>query len=75
MDVDHNMLGTVSGVIRWVNDGKFGMEFDELINSEQLNFSAQNSDGHFVKKIDNGHVWKGFKHEISTKRPSLRTRN
>ncbi|MEP3227439.1 MAG: PilZ domain-containing protein [Parasphingorhabdus sp.] len=64
-------FGKVSGTVRWIGENEFGMCFDEPIDIEQFNFESQNDRGHFVKKIDNGHVWTGFQTGISTKRPGF----
>ncbi len=66
--------GKVSGTVRWVRGGEFGMQFDQPIDIEQFDFGSQNARGHFVKKIDNGHVWHGFHTDTSNKRPGFRTK-
>lgn len=66
--------GRVSGTVRWVDGGEFGMRFDSPIDVDRFNFEANNDKGHFLKKIDNGHVWKGFQTDTSNKRPGFRTR-
>ncbi len=66
-------FGEVQATVRWANAREFGAQFDERIDVDQFNFGNQNKDGHFVQKIDNGHVWTGFQHEVSTKRPGLKS--
>lgn len=63
--------GRVTGTVRWVKDGEFGLQFDEPIDIDLFNFGSNNDQGHFVKKIDNGHVWSGFQTEVSSKRPGF----
>ncbi|QTD56516.1 PilZ domain-containing protein [Parasphingorhabdus cellanae] len=65
-------FGSVSGTVRWVSGREFGMQFDEPINIDQFNFGRDNDRGHFLKKIDNGHVWNGFQTADSHKRPGFR---
>lgn len=67
-------FGTVSGHVRWVDGQEFGMQFNRAIDVDLFNFSDENRVGHFIKEIENGHVWRGFDAEISCKRPGLRTR-
>tara|TARA_R110000772_G_scaffold29122_6_gene72983 strand:+ start:1858 stop:2271 length:414 start_codon:yes stop_codon:yes gene_type:complete len=67
-------FGKVRGTVRWVNDGEFGLQFDQPINIDQFNFGSDNIKGHFVKKIDNGHVWHGFQTAASIKRPGFHKR-
>ena len=65
--------GELRATVRWTSATEFGVQFAERINVDNFNFGQQNKDGHFVQEIDNGHVWKGFKHEVSTRRPGLRS--
>jgi len=67
-------FGIVPGTVRWVNGDEFGMQFDQAINVDLFNFGDDNSKGHFVKKIDNGHVWRGFDLTTSSKRPGFHSR-
>ncbi|MEO9469639.1 PilZ domain-containing protein [Parasphingorhabdus sp.] len=67
-------FGEVQATVRWANAREFGVKFAERIDVEQFNFGNLNQDGHFVQKIDNGHVWTGFDHKVSTKRPGLKSR-
>ncbi|MEO0441601.1 MAG: hypothetical protein AAF067_12100 [Pseudomonadota bacterium] len=67
-------FGELRATVRWTSDTEFGVQFAERINVDHFNFGAQNKDGHFVQQIDNGHVWTGFQHEVSTRRPGLRSR-
>lgn len=67
-------FGELRATVRWTSATEFGVQFSERINVDHFNFGAQNKGGHFVQKIDNGHVWTGFSHEVSTRRPGLRSR-
>ncbi len=71
VEVNKRGFGRVSGTVRWFSGREFGMQFDEPINIEQFNFETQNDQGHFVKKIDNGHVWNGFQTDTCNKRPGF----
>ena len=66
-------FGEVQATVRWSNDTEFGAEFVERIDVEQFNFEARNKAGHFMQKNENGHVWTGFHHEVSTRRPGLKS--
>ncbi|WP_109357179.1 PilZ domain-containing protein [Sphingorhabdus sp. EL138] len=67
-------FGSVSGTVRWVEGREFGMQFDQSIDVDLFNFGLGNEQGHFVKKIDNGHVWLGFQNAVSSKRPGFHKR-
>ena len=64
-------FGCVQGEVRWVDGQNFGLKFHEPIDIDRFNFSHQNGKGHFVRKIENGHVWKGFEVKSSTRRPGV----
>ncbi len=66
--------GKVSGTVRWVEGREFGMQFDQAIDIDLFNFKSDNDQGHFVKKIDNGHVWNGFQTTTSNRRPGFSTK-
>lgn len=63
--------GCVQGEVRWVNGEEFGVLFWEPVDVELFNFSDRNEQGHFVRQIENGHVWKGFRVKSSTRRPGI----
>ncbi|WP_422343531.1 PilZ domain-containing protein [Parasphingorhabdus sp.] len=71
VEIKKTGFGKVSGTVRWVSEGEFGMQFDQSIDVDLFNFSSDNDQGHFVKKIDNGHVWRGFHTATSNKRPGF----
>ncbi|HEY9090510.1 PilZ domain-containing protein [Parasphingorhabdus sp.] len=67
-------FGSISGNVRWVDGREFGMQFDQAIDVDLFNFGDRNRSGHFIKKIDSGHVWRGFDVVKCSKRPGFRTR-
>lgn len=71
IEIKKEGYGKVSGTVRWVKDGEFGMQFDQPIDIDLFNFGSHNDQGHFIKKIDNGHVWTGFQLGVSGKRPGF----
>ena len=71
IDVIKKGYGRVHGEVRWVDGQNFGVLFSEPVNVEMFNFSEENEQGHFIREVDNGHVWKGFDVETSTRRPGV----
>lgn len=71
IDIRKEGFGKVKGVVRWIRDLEFGVEFEQPIDVDLFNFGSANRDGHFVQPIDNGHVWKGFAKVASSKRPGF----
>jgi PilZ domain len=64
-------FGQVDAQVRWVNGERFGLAFSNPISIDQFNFLNKNDKGHFVREIENGHVWKGFDLDSSTRRPGV----
>ena len=64
-------FGRIDAEVRWVDGERFGLAFSNPISIEQVSFLNKNEQGHFVRKIENGHVWKGFDLDTSVRRPGV----
>ena len=66
--------GRIPGEVRWTDGQNFGILFSEPVDVDLFNFTDHNKQQHFVKPIEDGHVWKGFQTATSTKRPGVTSR-